>query len=419
MLRRTWREWVADVGYALGAFGLGAMILATALQDEDQRPVVWVEAVLGGVMFAAMLLLRRRRPTALAVVWVFVGFFSAAVTGAGPIVLLSLAIHRPWRVTTSVVALQIAVIAGTFWVGADSTRSYWSAVLAMVLMITTAVATGMLIRSQHELTAAWRERARQAEEGQRLRVEEARHLERERLAREMHDVLAHRISLLAIHAGALEYRAGATPEEARAAEVIRQCAFEALEDLREVIGVLRAHPDESEEDEPERPQPVLSDLPALIEESRQAGATVHLDLAHLPSVSGRTGRHAYRIVQEGLTNARKHAPGTHVRVSVTPAPDDGLAIEVVNPLPPDHGGTGIPGAGAGLIGQPTGPPGMSRPTRMPSRARYQDLAPPPLPRRATRLPGTTTRRRRTPPSSPARTARPGPRSGTAGRRSAS
>ncbi|MYS84135.1 histidine kinase [Streptomyces sp. SID5474] len=325
------------------------MILATALQEDDKAPNVWVEAVLGGIMFAAMLLFRRSRPTALAVAWAVVGFFSAAVTGSGPVALLNLAIHRPWRISVSVAGCQIAVIAGTFWVGADSPRTYWESVLAMFLLITTSVVTGMLIRSQRQLTASWRERARQAEEGQRLRVEEARHLERERLAREMHDVLAHRISLLAIHAGALEYRAGASPEEARAAEIIRQCAFEALEDLREVIGVLRAHPDETEGEEPERPQPVLSDLPALVEESRQAGATVHLDLAELPSVSGRTGRHAYRIVQEGLTNARKHAPGAHVRVLVAPAPEDGLAIEVVNRLP---GGqtSGIPGAGAGLIG---------------------------------------------------------------------
>ncbi|GCE02374.1 sensor histidine kinase [Embleya hyalina] len=347
--RRTRREWAADLGYALGALGLGSLILATALQ-EDNPPGVLLEVVLGGVMFVAMLLLRRSRPTGLTVTWILVGFFSAAVTGSAPVALLSLAIHRPWRAVASVAALDITLVTGTFWVGATSARAYWTSVLAMTLLITTAVATGMLIRSQRELTASWRERARQAEEGQRLRVEEARHLERERLAREMHDVLAHRISLLAIHAGALEYRAGASPEEARAAEVIRQCAFEALEDLREVIGVLRAHPDDDGDGEPERPQPVLNDLPALIEESRLAGATVDLDLANLPSVSGRTGRHAYRIVQEGLTNARKHAPGARVRVLVAPAPDDGLAIEVVNRLPLGHRPTAIPGAGAGLIG---------------------------------------------------------------------
>jgi signal transduction histidine kinase len=348
---RSLRAWAVDLGYALAALGLGSMILASATKDDDGRPPdTTLELMVGGVMFAALLVLRRRRPTGMAVAWVVAGFFSAAVTGSSPVVLLNLAIHRPWRVSTAVAGFQIALVAATFWLGIDSPRAYWEAVTAMTMLITTAVVTGMLIRSQRQLTASWRERARQAEEGQRLRVEEARHLERERLAREMHDVLAHRISLLAIHAGALQYRPGASAEEARAAEIIRQSAFEALEDLREVIGVLRAHPDEAEDDGIERPQPVLSDLPALVDESRQAGAVVELDLPDLPSVSGRTGRHAYRIVQEGLTNARKHAPGARVRVSVSRDGTDGLAIEVVNRLPHQGAGSDIPGAGVGLIG---------------------------------------------------------------------
>jgi len=343
--------WASDFAYAVTALLLGMVILASALQEESSpRPNPIAEVVLGGVMCSAMLLTRRRHPTGLACTWVVVGFFSATITGSSPIALLNLAMHRPWRVSMSVAMAQVTLIAGTFWVGVESERAYWEAVLGMLLMITTTVVTGMLIRSQRQLTDAWRERARQAEQEQRMRVEEARHLERERLAREMHDVLAHRISLLAIHAGALGYRAGASEEEVRAAEVIRQCAFEALEELREVIGVLRTQPPTDGDSVPERPQPVLADLPALVEESRDAGASVDLDLAGPPSVPGRTGRHAYRIVQEGLTNARKHAPGAKVRVRIAPGPDDGLAIEIVNRLPRRHEPSAIPGAGAGLIG---------------------------------------------------------------------
>jgi signal transduction histidine kinase len=211
------------------------------------------------------------------------------------------------------------------------------------------VVSGMLIRSRRQLVRSLQDRARQAEEGQRLRVEEARHLERERLAREMHDVLAHRISLLAVHAGALEFRPGASAEEARAAGVIRQCAYEAMEDLREVIGVLREEPGAAD---PERPQPTLTDLPGLIEQSRLAGATVTLDdrNGELPAVPARIGRHAYRIVQEGLTNARKHAAATHVRVTVAGAPGAELTIEVANPLPLTGADAQLPGGGTGLIG---------------------------------------------------------------------
>ena len=94
----------------------------------------------------------------------------------------------------------------------------------------------------------------------------------------MHDVLAHRISLLSLHAGALEIRPDAAPAEvAGAAGVIRASAHQALQDLREVIGVLREH--DSADGAPERPQPTLGELPALADESRAAGVRVRLDLS--------------------------------------------------------------------------------------------------------------------------------------------
>jgi signal transduction histidine kinase len=157
----------------------------------------------------------------------------------------------------------------------------------------------------------------------------------------MHDVLAHRISLLAVHAGALEVRRDAPAAERDAAGVIRRCAHDALEDLRQVIGMLRDQPEE------DRPQPTLGDVPDLVAQSREAGAAVDLSLADAPEVPAGVGRHAYRIVQEALTNARKHAPGAPVRVAVSGGAEQGLVVEVDNPL---VAGAGIPGAGAGLIG---------------------------------------------------------------------
>jgi signal transduction histidine kinase len=166
----------------------------------------------------------------------------------------------------------------------------------------------------------------------------------------MHDVLAHRISLVSLHAGALEFRSDAPPDEvARAAGVIRESAHEALEDLRQVIGVLRESRDGAE---PDPPQPTLADLPGLLEESRGAGMHVASDcrvddLGEVPDVVGRS---AYRIVQEGLTNARKHAQGAAVGVRVRGSAGDGLMVEVVNPLPAGRGAGIIPGAGAGIVG---------------------------------------------------------------------
>jgi signal transduction histidine kinase len=163
----------------------------------------------------------------------------------------------------------------------------------------------------------------------------------------MHDVLAHRLSLLSLHAGALEFRPGAPPEEIEAtAGVVRESARAALEELRDVVGMLR----EGTDGETRRPQPTLADLPQLIEESRAAGMRIEAEL-DLPEEAGASvGRTAYRVVQEGLTNARKHAPGVLVRVLVTSS-EEALGIEIRNPAslvrPPT---APLPGAGSGLVG---------------------------------------------------------------------
>lgn len=216
------------------------------------------------------------------------------------------------------------------------------------LLTLTVIGWGMFVRSKRQLMLSLRDRARRAETEAELRAEQAQRLAREAIAREMHDVLAHRLTLLSVHAGALEFRPDAPREEvARAAGVIRESAHEALQDLREIIGVLRA----GEPDDTGRPQPTLGALDALVTESREAGMKVTLanrvtDPAAVPASVGRT---AYRIAQEALTNARKHAPGTEVTVTVTGTPGDGLVIAVRNP-PPEGEVPHVPGSGQGLIG---------------------------------------------------------------------
>ena len=159
----------------------------------------------------------------------------------------------------------------------------------------------------------------------------ARTAERTRIAREMHDVLAHRLSLLAVQAGALEFHPDAEPSEiAHAAGVIRASAHAALGELRQVIGLLRDPLDDGEAvgaTEAERPQPTLTDLPRLVEESREAGMDVAFDLRldHPEAVPDATVRAVYRVVQEGLTNARKHAPASSVEVAVEVAHLDPFA----------------------------------------------------------------------------------------------
>jgi signal transduction histidine kinase len=327
------------VGLGLVAVALGLFFRAESMSDGGGVPLP-VDVVSGAAAFAALVLFRRSHPVALTCALIPAGIVLALPMGATPVALFAVALHRPARITLALAVAHAVAVAGIYRLAGLSTPEYVEAVTFVVLLHVTLVAVAMLIRSQRLLVRSWADRARQAEEGQRMRIQQARLAERERIAREMHDVLAHRISLLAVHAGALEVRRDAPAAERDAAGVIRRCAHDALEDLRQVIGMLREQP------EADRPQPTLGDVPALVEQSREAGTAVELDLAGGP-VPDRVGRHAYRIVQEALTNARKHAPGSPVRVAVRGRADEGLVVEVGNALVP--GGT-LPGAGAGLVG---------------------------------------------------------------------
>ena len=168
----------------------------------------------------------------------------------------------------------------------------------------------------------------------------------------MHDVLAHRVSLLSLHAGALEFRPDAPPEEiAEAAGVIRGDGARRARGA--APGHRRAARRRRRRAAPEPPQPTLADIPALVEESRAAGMRVALPRSTCPTgtAPAALGRTAYRIVQEGLTNARKHAPAAAVDVAVAGA-GDALVVEVVSrrPVGVAVAAEPLPGAGSGLIG---------------------------------------------------------------------
>jgi len=347
-MRAPRRNPLVDAGLVTLAALLGGLFFADSLASRDRGPAYPYLDLGFGVAACVALLLRRRWPVALAILLLPTVALSASAMGATAVAMGAVARHRSPRVTVAVVAAHAFLVTTLFALAAGGTQEFWTGVTVVLALDAAAVASGLLVRSQQMLVQSLRDRAREAEEGQRLRAEEARHAERERIAREMHDVLAHRISLLAVHAGALEVRRSATVEERAAAAVIRQCAYEALEDLREVIGMVR---DDGAADA-DRPQPVLADVPALVEQSRQAGMRVDLD-GEVPPVPETIGRHGYRIVQEGLTNARKHAPGAPVRVRLATV-DGALVVEVANAMPVPVGGAGptaaMPGAGRGLIG---------------------------------------------------------------------
>jgi signal transduction histidine kinase len=348
--RANRRDRFVDVVGCLAAAVVGAIFLSPALHDATTPlPTAQVLVdVVGGGLACVALWWRRRWPLGVAIACVLLGTVSMSATAAGLFALFSLAVHRPIRAV--LVALAWWVPCAVVFAVYSPTTDPVSVVLVTTPLALAAVAWGMFVRARRLLLLSLRERALRAEADQRLYEDTARMAERTRIAREMHDVLAHRISLVALHAGALEIRPDLPPAEVRqTAELLRSTARQALEELRGVIGVLRDGPGPEEE----APQPRLSDIPRLVEETRRAGAKIAFEMhvSHAETAPSGLGRDAYRIVQEALTNIGKHAVGTAAEVRVSGAPDEGLHVSVRNRQPVhSHAGPVLPGAGAGLLG---------------------------------------------------------------------
>ncbi|MFF4239982.1 sensor histidine kinase [Actinomadura geliboluensis] len=208
---------------------------------------------------------------------------------------------------------------------------------------------GMYVQQRRRVVQGLQERAERAEHEQFLLAEQARAEERARLAAEMHDVVAHRVTLMVLQAGVLRVHA---PDEAtrQAAEELRATGCQALEELRDVIGLLRRAMDGDDADDDDHAP--LPDLSALISESNSVGvATELVEVGDAPLASPVVGRTAYRIVQEALTNVRKHAPGAQARVEVRYRAD-GVRLRVRNspPTAPPDADLVNSGSGTGLEG---------------------------------------------------------------------
>jgi signal transduction histidine kinase len=163
----------------------------------------------------------------------------------------------------------------------------------------------------------------------------------------MHDVVGHRVSLMVLHAGAVEMAAADPGKVHVLAEQMQIAGRQALQELRQLVGLLR----EKDDDEPAplTPQPTLNDLPEMVEDSRLAGMDVTLQLAGQTRVlTEMVERTAYRIVQESLTNAGRHATGGSVCVTLDYRPTT-LTITVLNHKATVPANT-VPGTGHGLIG---------------------------------------------------------------------
>ena len=246
-----------------------------------------------GVVALALLPLRRRRPLLVAGLTAALSSVSASAVGASTLAAVSMSTRRRWA-GAAVVGVVWAV-AGAFYQGlyrpalpgVESSIPYMLVTGAVTIAVYVAsVATGFYIGARRELLDTLQERAETAEREQALKADAAREAERTRIAREMHDVLAHRISLVAMHAGALTYRTDLTPAEtAGLPRSSRRTPTTRWSSSARCSGCSAPGPQDLE-GQTEPPQPSLRELGSLLAETAEAGTPVRLDADGLAEPGG-------------------------------------------------------------------------------------------------------------------------------------
>lgn len=339
--------------------GLLAVLLATAAKNpqleihwpKDVDPAVTVIEIVLVLSLAALTVWRGRWPVQLSLI-------ASALTillplgGMAPTVLMFNVLISDVRRRPRILCSVAAIVAIFVSIWRDTQRrshdtSFWRNVLAMhdgqdfpwwlvvgltVLIAAVVIGLAAFVRDWRRAHRAEREAEQARGEVGQLSERLLRQQEREEVAREVHDALGHRLSLLNLHASALEMQARGNEPLARSARVVQENAQQSAADLRALLAVLR---------DPKTPElrdgvPGLADVPQLLEETRLAGTPISASFFVDDSgpLDPEFSRDCYRIVQELLTNARKHAPDQPLRIHIDVTPQHGADITAVNQLPP-------------------------------------------------------------------------------------
>ena len=354
------RDLAVDVAIAVSFVALDTAVTLVGGSWWPAHPggLAWMLLAAQGLTCLS-LVARRRAP--LAVVWIFAAFTLAVTLLISPVHALQPANDgNIWAPFGAVVAAYAPVLL------ADNRRRTIAAFAAVALLAVitarpwqpsaTVITFGVLrimfgpllalyVVTRRRLVQALTERAERAEREQHLLAEQARAEERARLAGEMHDVVTHRVSLMVLQAGALRVTAPDEPTR-RAAEELRAAGCRALDELRDLVGILRTTPDGDQT--PDEAHPSTAELAALAAESTTVGLPTELDEDGDPQLASPVvGRTVYRIVQEALTNARKHAPGARVSVRVRYDPAS-VEVTIRNTPPTRPIDAGLVGTGSGM-----------------------------------------------------------------------
>ncbi|GHF62256.1 signal transduction histidine kinase [Amycolatopsis bartoniae] len=260
------------------------------------------------------------------------------VPRATPVVIIVLVLRADRRFALAVVAV-LAVVAGQWW------RPSWLVTPVGLLSTAGPALATLYFDARRQLLRSLRERAERAERERHLLAEQARAEERRRLAAEMHDVVTHRLSLIVLQAGALRLTSGEQSVRA-AAEDIRESGAHALRELRDLVGVLRSDGQVTRQDRPVS----VPDVATLVAESESVGVPVELITEGDPAgIAPTVARTVFRVVQEALTNVRKHAPGARAKVELRYTAT-GVEVRVTNTAATAAPDPALTGGGSGLDG---------------------------------------------------------------------
>lgn len=317
-----------------------ALIAAAAV--ESLTTLEWATPWESGLAIAAAvgLIFRRRWPW-LSLLLAVPAFTLNLATLAGLASLFSVAVRerRRWRLVTT--GAVVFVLAAVPWWGWTSPNYTILSIVYAALYAAAPIAFGLLVRTRRELFDRIHD-LEQIRRSERARIaSDVLVEERTRIAREMHDVVSHQVSLIAVQAGAIQVQTE-EPGTKRMAVTIRSLASRTLDELRDMVTLLRAETGHA----PLAPQPTVDDLDRLIADS---GIDVTSAIELPDGLPAPVQRAIYRTVQEGLTNARKHAPGAAVDVRAEASADE-VTVTIRNDRPARTSDSSWSSAGHGLVG---------------------------------------------------------------------